>query len=208
GIAAVLVAMLAALTVLPAVLMLLGRRIDAGRIRRRPRAPRRESGFWARWVRGVMRRPVPVLVGVTAVLVVLAAPFLGVRWGAVDYRVLPGDAPAHQAADTLAAEFGAETSSATVILRGADRPAAAAYQQALSDVDGVEDVVPVAQQGADHLIRVQWTANSQAASSRTVVEGLRAVDPPGAATALVGGLSADTVDLLDSLRAHLPWMAV
>ena len=67
GIAAVLVAMLAALTVLPATLRLLGRRIDKGRVLRR--APARpvptDHGAWARIAAGVMRRPVLVLVGVT-----------------------------------------------------------------------------------------------------------------------------------------------
>ena len=73
GIAAVLVAMLAALTVLPATLRLLGRRIDKGRVLRRRRTED-DHGVWARIAAGVMRRPVFVLVAVTAGLLVLASP--------------------------------------------------------------------------------------------------------------------------------------
>src|SRR6185369_11663653 len=76
GMAAVLVAMLAALTVLPAVLALLGPRINAGRIPL-PRWLSRDGGTgWARLVRSVMRRPVIYAVVVGAVLVGLALPFM------------------------------------------------------------------------------------------------------------------------------------
>ncbi len=104
GVAAVLVAVLAALTVLPAVLLLLGRRIDAGRLpwRRHRAVPvDSERGAWARLAHGVMRRPVLVLVVVVGALLFVASPFLGVKWGSVDYRVLPPDSPAHVAAVTL-----------------------------------------------------------------------------------------------------------
>jgi uncharacterized membrane protein YdfJ with MMPL/SSD domain len=56
------------------------------------------------------------------------------------------------------------------------------------------------------LLRATWTGNSQAEHSRTVVEDLRAVKGPSGEHVLVGGLSAQTVDLLGSIRAHLPWM--
>ncbi|WP_235734474.1 MMPL family transporter [Nocardioides alcanivorans] len=86
GMAAVLVAMLASLTVLPAVLGLLGRRIDAGRVpflnRRRPADPRAETGAWSRLAHGVMRRPVVVAAGIVVVLLAIGSPFLGVKWGA------------------------------------------------------------------------------------------------------------------------------
>ena len=119
GIAAVLVAMLAALTVLPATLRLLGRRIDKGRVLRRRRTED-DHGVWARIAAGVMRRPVFVLVAVTAGLLVLASPFLGVKWGSVDHRILPHDAPSYVATEKLADEFGSEASSATVLLDGTD----------------------------------------------------------------------------------------
>src|SRR6185436_5857932 len=124
GMSAVVIAMLAALTVLPATLRLLGRRIDAGRMpwrRHRPVAVDSDHGWWARLAHGVMRRPVIVVVVVSAALLAIASPFLGAKWGSVDYRVLPEDASAHVAADKLNSEFGPEQSTANLLLRGVDR---------------------------------------------------------------------------------------
>ena len=92
GMAAVLVAMLAALTVLPATLRLLGRRVDAGRLpwrRHRPVEVDDAHGRWAALARGVMRRPWLVIAGTVGGLLLIASPFLGAKWGSVDYRVLP-----------------------------------------------------------------------------------------------------------------------
>src|SRR6185312_1611952 len=88
GVAAVLIAMVTALVLLPAVLALLGRRVDAWslaplfrRLRRRPAGatPPEPGAGWARIARGVMRRPAVLAIAVTAVLLALASPFLGVR---------------------------------------------------------------------------------------------------------------------------------
>jgi trehalose monomycolate/heme transporter len=210
GIAAVLVAMLSALTLLPAVLRLLGRRIDAGRLpwrRRRPVSVESDHGAWAAVAHSVMRRPVVYLVLITVALLTLAAPFLGVRWGSVDYRVLPEDAPAHVAAVKLNTAFGAETSSANLLLRGASPADVKEYSAEVSRVAGVLDVRPVAQDATTTLLRATWRGNSQTQASQDVVSALRDVSPPHG-EALVGGLSANTVDLLDSVGAHLPWMAL
>ena len=121
GVAAVLVAMVAALTVLPATLKLLGRRVDAGRLpwrRKRPVVVDDAHGRWAALARGVMRRPWLVIVVTVGGLLLIASPFLGAKWGSVDYRVLPSDAPAHVAAEKLS-DFGPETSTAQLLVRGA-----------------------------------------------------------------------------------------
>ena len=124
GMAAVLVAVIAALTVLPAILLLLGRRIDAGRLpwrRHRPVVVDSDHGAWARLAHAVMRRPVLVMVVVVGALLFVASPFLGVKWGSVDYRVLPPDSPAHVAAVELNEEFGQERSIREHLLDD-DRP--------------------------------------------------------------------------------------
>ena len=211
GIAAVVVAMLAALTILPAALMLLGRRIDAGRLpwrRHRPVATESTHGPWAALAHSVMRRPVTYLVVIVVGMLALASPFLGVKWGSVDYRVLPSEAPAHIAAETLNTEFGQETSIANVLLTGADRQGTSAYVEKLEAVDGVIGVQPVDQAGQTALLRVSWEGNSQSTASQDLVGELRNVDPPVGADALVGGLTADTVDLLSSVADHLPWMGL
>src|SRR6195952_3869931 len=94
GIAAVLVAVVAATTVLPAILLLLGRRIDGGRLpwrRHRPVSVDTDHGAFARLAHAVMRHPLVVMVVVVGALLVVASPFLSVVWGSVDYRVLPPD---------------------------------------------------------------------------------------------------------------------
>ncbi|HEY6058108.1 MAG TPA: MMPL family transporter, partial [Candidatus Limnocylindrales bacterium] len=108
GIAGAIVVGLAvasALTLLPAVLMLLGPRIDRLAIRRV--APRPGSdGPWARLARAVMRRPLTVLVPTLAVILVLGSPFLHVRFNAPDSSILPSFVPSRAAFDRLRAEFG------------------------------------------------------------------------------------------------------
>ncbi len=159
-----------------------------------------------------MQRPVAVIVVTVVVLLAIASPFLGVRWGSVDHRVLPDDAPAHQTAELLIDEFGPETSSATLLLRGSDDGDVASYTAAVQQVDGVLAVETVAgpdeARGGDAtLLRATWAGNSQTERSQEIVRELRAVDP-ATGSALVGGLSADTVDLVDSVGAHLPWMGL
>jgi len=218
GIAAVVVAMLAALTILPALLVLLGRRIDAGRLprgllsRHRHRARESGSGAWAALAQSVMRRPMAYMVVIVVGLLALASPFLGVKWGSVDYRVLPDDAPAYVAAEKLNSEFGPETSSANLLLTDAGRQDVASYTRSVEVVGGVTGVEPVAREaaadGGTTLLRVWWQGNSQSDFSQGLVRDLRAVDAPSGSEALVGGLTADTVDLLDSVGANLPWMGL
>src|SRR3954451_15033549 len=104
GIAAVLVAVVAATTVLPAILFLLGRRIDAGRMpwrRHRPVVVDDEHGAWARLAHAVMRRPVLVMVATVGLMLLVPSPFLSVRWGSVVYRVLPPESSIHVTALTV-----------------------------------------------------------------------------------------------------------
>ena len=108
GIAGAIVVGLAvasALTLLPAVLTILGPRIDRLAIRRvapRPGA----DGPWARLARAVMRRPLTVLVPTLAIILVLGSPFLHVRFNAPDSSILPPSVPSRVAFDRLRAEFG------------------------------------------------------------------------------------------------------
>ena len=210
GISAVVIAMLAALTVLPATLRLLGRRIDGGRMpwrRHRPVSVDDDHGWWARLAHGVMRRPVVMVVVVTAALLAIASPFLGAKWGSVDYRVLPDDASAHVAADKLNSDFGPEQSTANLLLEGVDRADVAAYTRDVEAVDGITQVQPVETRGDTALLRAFWDGNSQSQRSQEIVKDLRTVEPPEGEVH-VGGLTADTVDLITSVGDHLPWMGL
>ena len=229
GMAAVLVAMVAALTVLPALLGVLGPRIEFGRMpwRRGSRARLADArtpdelhgadhevvhGAWARVAHSVMRRPVAYLVVIVIALLALGSPFLGATWGSVDERVLPVSSPSRQAADLQAELFGGETSTASIMLRGADQSATAAYVTQLKGVDGVTQAQSVASKVVDGtpltLVQATWKGNSQTSASQDVVHGIRAVETPPGSTALVGGPTADAVDLIDSIGNRLPWMAL
>ncbi len=98
-------AVVAAMTLLPALLALVGTRLDALRVRRVSARPH-EDGPWARLARWVMRRPVEVLVPTLAVLLILGAPFLHVRFNAPDARILPEHVPSRVAFDRLIESFG------------------------------------------------------------------------------------------------------
>ena len=217
GVAAVLVAMLAALTLLPALLTVLGPRIEAGRMPWRRRSHTEsgatvESGAWASLAHSVMRRPVAYVVVITVALLALGAPFLSARWGSTDERVLPVSAPSRVAADLAARDFGGGTTSANIVVEGASGPQLVAYVVRLDKVDGVQSARVIDQAtkgvGTVSLVQVTWLAESQSERSQQLVRGLRAVNPGAGAHALVGGVSAGAVDLIDSIGAHLPWMGL
>jgi RND superfamily putative drug exporter len=105
GAVVVALAVASALTLLPALLAILGPRIDLLAIRRTTAVPGR-VGPWARLARRVMRHPVAVLVPTLGLLVALAVPFLGVRFNAPDPTILPAGVPSRAAYDRLVAAFG------------------------------------------------------------------------------------------------------
>jgi RND superfamily putative drug exporter len=102
-------AVAAALTLLPAALMLLGDRLESGRVGRLmpSRLRRRQSGagFWPRAVGGVMRRPVASLLIVSGLLLAAAVPYLGVKTGASGVTSLPASAESRQAYETMQRQF-------------------------------------------------------------------------------------------------------
>ncbi|MFL5681423.1 MAG: MMPL family transporter [Chloroflexota bacterium] len=105
GAVVVALAVSAALTLLPALLVVVGARLDRLSVRRVVVAPDGE-GPWARLARRVMRRPVAVLVPTLAFLLILGAPFLHVRFNAPDASILPANVPSRAAFDRLVDEFG------------------------------------------------------------------------------------------------------
>jgi putative drug exporter of the RND superfamily len=103
-----------ALTFLPALLAILGPRIDAGRLPLP--ATGLAAGAWHRWAVWVMRRPLLVLVPTLAVLLTLGAPFAHIRLAAADVRVLPAGVEAREAWDRLAVDFPSETAAHAEII--------------------------------------------------------------------------------------------
>ncbi|MEV4200899.1 MMPL family transporter [Micromonospora globbae] len=217
GMAAVLVAMLAALTVLPALLAVLGPRIDAVRVpvpwRRRTAgagpAAVPEAGAWARIARSVMRRPVPYLVGVAVVLVLLATPFLRITFGGFDERVLPSGAEPRVVSERIAAEFpGGTVAPVEVLVSGASAEEVRPFADRIAGVPGVTGVDVAASRGESTLLTVAYPGEPTGEVAQDVVRALRDLPGPDGAEVLVGGRPGADRDLLDSLGSRLPWMAL
>jgi putative drug exporter of the RND superfamily len=115
GIAVVALAAVGAIVVIPALLAVLGHRVDSLVLWRRKPKPVGE-GFWHRLATFVMRHPVRVAVVVVAVLAVLGAPFFGVRFGLPDDRVLPETASSRQVQDQIRQNFSSSESSALSVV--------------------------------------------------------------------------------------------
>ncbi|GIF47567.1 RND superfamily putative drug exporter [Asanoa ferruginea] len=232
GYGAMITAVFAALgsvTVLPALLAVLGTRIDRGRVlrRRRPVAASEtaDSGFWHRLATFVMRRPVPVAVLVVAFLLLLGAPFLGIRLGMPDERSMPESSQARQVTALIRQNFdGAELNTLQVVAIRADAGSAevGAYAMRLSQLPNVGRVDTVtgsyvagsmaAPTGPTHqrfaigdgvyLSVVPSTA--EADDALHLVEDVRAAPAPF--PVLVGGAAAVSVDTTDVLVERLPYV--
>ena len=209
GIGGALVALIAAaiaLIVLPAILALLGERVNSLApkfLQRRAEDETRpmDHGFWYRLSRLVMRAPARIAIASAAFLIALGIPFFQIQFTSVDAQVLPESASARQVDNALRADFppfrdnpvrlavgGGQVESQRVAAEAAELPGAAAVNEprALGDDLGVVEVVS--------------TQGPLAESSQDLVQDLRAID----GDVLVTGSTADFVDLKDSLAEHLP----
>jgi len=129
----VAVAVLAAVTLLPAVLSLVGHWVDRLRLPLlRPRGAAGE-GFWHRWAVGIMRRPWAFTAAALVALLVMAVPFAGIRLGQPGAAILPADESPRLATERLAAEFGAGVTGPMEIL--VDTPGGAGTRANLERVD-------------------------------------------------------------------------
>jgi uncharacterized membrane protein YdfJ with MMPL/SSD domain len=211
GALVVLLAALISLTVLPAVLTLLGTRIDALSprfLQRRAEADTRpdERGFWYRLSRFVMRRPVPVATLSAIFLIVLGLPFLNIRFNTVDATVLPKDASARQAYDVIGAEFPPYREAPIwVSVKGASPRGVTRLAGEVRRTPGVAAVYPPLplHEGVTAIEAISSSPFTSGASQATV-KRIRDIAAPPGATALVGGATADFVDFQGSLERHLP----
>ncbi|HEY0541256.1 MAG TPA: MMPL family transporter [Actinoallomurus sp.] len=224
GMSAVLVAMLAALTLLPALLAMLGPKVDALSVRpwlrrmfhRAPKVTTEDQGAFARIAHSVMRRPVVYTVVVTAVLLFLALPFLRVQFGGIDERALPAGTESRVVAETIASDFPTSedgpVDAVVTLADPVDSPAGGtalqSYVDAVAAVPGVEGATVVDAAGGTAHVDIAYGGDPLAADARDLVGDLRAVPAPDGGAALIGGQSAELTDLLDSLASLLPWMAL
>jgi RND superfamily putative drug exporter len=209
GIAGAAVALIAAaisLTLLPAVLTLLGTRVNAlappflARRAAREAQPL-DSGFWYRLARLVGRFPGRIAAATAALLVVVALPFAGIRFTSVDAQVLPGSASARQVDDALRTEFPPyRDTPITLAVRGGAQHAAEIARLA-ARTPGVASVAPPRRLVDGSFAVAVFSATAPLSDqSQELVRDLRARDDD----TLVTGDTAHYLDLQASLARHLP----
>ncbi|WP_409329582.1 MMPL family transporter [Trujillonella humicola] len=198
GLAVVLLDLVAALTLVPALLAAWGRRI-------RPAPARATGDGFARLARRVRRRPVLVLVAVGGVLVLAATPFLGVRFADPDARSLPESSASRQLAELAEDRFpgAADVDPVTVVLPS-PLTAAQTVELAgrLASLDGVRDVSVRPDTPGLTVLDVAPEGEAQGPVAMRLVDDVRALGTG----ALVTGDAAELSDYQDALAQRLPWM--
>ncbi|KAA9163633.1 MMPL family transporter [Amycolatopsis acidicola] len=205
GVGVIVIAMISAVVVLPALLMVLGPRVNAGRLPWR-RNLSTVSPRWARVARAVLRRPLVTALPVLAVLVLAALPLFNVQFGTPDERVLPVTAASRVVGDELRAHFPQNDSRAIqIVTEGQPTPAASAdYTRRLSQLPGVTRVSSQSAPGAE-----RWTVvtggDSRSDQAQDLVKQIRALPAPG--DVQVGGDAATLVDSKHTIGSRLPLAA-
>jgi trehalose monomycolate/heme transporter len=211
GMAAVTVAMIGSLTLLPALLAILGTRINALRLPlpRRKSAAQSDVGGWGRFAGWAMRRPWAVAAGVLAVLAIVAVPALSAEFGGVDERIMPEGEQPRVVAETLTADFpGRSTAPIDVLVRGASAPEVDDVVQRIEHVNGVTGAAIADQNGDVTLVSVSYEGTRTGDQAYDAVRAIREIPPPAGTELLVGGRSALDVDRLESLGDKLPWVSL
>ena len=227
---AVVLAVCAALTLLPAGLAITGARIHALRVRTPPPASAARGGIWARWAAGIAKRPALAGIAALAILIPLTIPLLSLNLGQQDTGALSTSTTARRAYDLLAENFGAGVNgplTITVSLGSPAKPSSSSstpqgdarttdprLQKLQKDVaasTGVASVTPyqIDKAGtAAYFSAIATTAPSDIATAE-LVEHLRASTIPTAEagtdiSAHVGGSTAGYVDLASRISDKLP----
>jgi RND superfamily putative drug exporter len=234
GVATVAFVAVAAVVVTPAAIVLLGPRLDALDVRKlgrrivgRPDPVHKpvEQLFWYRSTKFVMRRAVPVGLVVVALLLLLGLPFLGVKWGMPDDRVLPKSASAHAVGDQLRHDFADDSATAVSVVvpdvrgvRPGDISRYAADLSRVADVTAVSAPTgtfahgnqvgpPSAATGmaqGSAFLTIATTAPLFSQASDTQLDRLHAVPGPAGQSVQMAGLAQINRDSVDAITDRLP----
>ncbi|OEU99496.1 hypothetical protein AN217_18625 [Streptomyces qinglanensis] len=231
GIGVVAIAALAALFLVPALLAVLGHRVNNGKLPWADAVRKPEAPLWGRMARTVMRRPALTALPVLAVLLLAASPLLGATFGTPDTRVLPESAESRQVSTALQQDFaGNDAAGISVVTRGrADAQAVDAYAARLSRLAGVTRVQaatgtyaqgravrgpgkagPAFEQDGVHRLSVTSRLNPASGPAQDLVREIRGTAGPGGTGTLVGGQDAQLIDskaaIADKLPAAVAWV--
>ncbi|SEN23394.1 putative drug exporter of the RND superfamily [Cryobacterium luteum] len=221
--------MLAAVTLLPALLAIFGRSLDRVRVRKLRRttpgtadaagtshsAP---ASGWRGWSGGIQRRRWVSALAAVLVLVILALPLLSLRLGTADGGSQAAETTQRKAYDLIVDGFGAGWSGPLLVTVdfGADSPptenqaASLAVRAELAATDGISAVTPprLSENGTTALFTVIPSSSPDDTATESLVHALRDTVLPAAApnaTAHVGGATATSIDLADTLLAQIGW---
>ncbi len=206
GAIVVALAVVGALIPLPALLMMLGEKVNKGVVRKSGLAPK-EDGGWASLSRFVMKRPIPVVAFSLIVLGLMIAPLNNVKFSQVDSRVLPASDPAYQASAFIEEKFpGQEGNPIEIIFPNAGNQIGSVNEYA-AKLAQVRDIVrvgtPDVKGEAVRLIAVHSMA-PRTPEAQDLINRIRAIDSP--IEVLVGGIAADYADTQDGIAQTLPWV--
>ena len=205
GVVVTLFAIFGALIPLPALLAILGKRVDKGVTRKGGLTPK-EDGRWAKTARLVMARPIPVVVASLAILIVMALPIANIAFAQVDSRVLPESNRAAISSAVIEDRFASfEGSPIEVILPdGAGREDSLnSFLTQAKSVDGITRVSTLEYAGKDIRVQVIPGTSSRSLDAERLIKELRALDKPDGL--LIGGAAADFTDSQGGIARTLPW---
>lgn len=219
GVLTVVVDMLAALTVMPALLAVLGAKVNSLRVRRSITRPARavESGGWYRLGQQVMRRPLAVAGVIVVVLVLLGSPFLKIAWGGTDATVLPAGALPRIVTESLSRDFPGNPTAPIEVVIDMGGPIAtskarsselASYTAKLGQLSGVMSAEVTGVRADLARVDLSYRPGPYSPAAQAIVSRVRDLSVPSGAIAYVGGQSALLADTLRSLGQTLPWMVL
>jgi RND superfamily putative drug exporter len=205
GVIVTLFAIFGALIPLPALLAILGKRVDKGVTRKGGLTPK-EDGRWASTARLVMARPIPVVIASLGILIVMALPIANIAFAQVDSRVLPESNRAAISSAVLNDRFASfEGSPIEVILPdGAGREDSLnSFLASAKSVEGITRVSELEYAEKDIRVQVIPGTSSRSQDAERLVKELRALEKPDGL--LIGGAAADFTDSQGGIARTLPW---
>jgi len=205
GVTVVIMAVLGSLVALPALLAILGTRINKAVVRKGAIAPR-EDGRWAQTARFVMHRPVAVVTLSLILLTVLAAPIKDIVFTQVDSRVLPASNPAAAASQIISERFPGQEGNPIEIVVPNGAQITNQIDQFTSEVAKVDGIVRIGQlqsYGNDVRVTAIHEMSPRTPDAERLINEIRDLQSPTGT--LIGGVAADYADTQNGIARTMPW---
>ncbi|STC69005.1 MMPL family transporter [Corynebacterium pilosum] len=207
AIAAVTLAAVISVAVLPALFGMLGHNIDKWSVRRTSRTARRlEDTIWFKLPSWAIRNSKKVIVVVAGALILLTLPIAGIKLGGINEAYLPPTNQVRQAQDTFNEEFPQfRTDPVKLVVTGASNEQLVDVVLQTREVDGLAAPMSPATQTVDGTT-VLSAGLADRDNGKYVVDQLRAIDAPEGVDLYVSGTPAMEVESIEALTEKLPWM--